>query len=202
MNGIELYTQMRNARNKLFSWSMRASFMSFGPKSTIQMPVVVHGSRRIAIGADVFLGADSWLNVLGEQALLEIGDGTRISGHCVISAVDHVRLGRHVLLGRNVFITDHNHGTTEPNTPIGDQDLQSIALVYIEDNVWLGQHSVILPGVRVGRGAVVGANSVVLDDVPPRSVVVGAPARVVRHLDGAPNSRETAPEQAERPQPD
>ena len=58
-----------------------------------------------------------------------------------------------------------------------------IAPVAIGDGAWLGQNAVVLSGVTVGRGAVVAANAVVLDDVPPRSVAAGVPARIVRELD-------------------
>jgi acetyltransferase-like isoleucine patch superfamily enzyme len=185
MNGISLYQLLCNRRDLLFSRAVAGSFMAFGPNSIIQMPFLVHGERYISIGRDVFIGPSSWLHVNGSQALLEIGDGTRMSGHCVLSATQHVRLGQSVLLGRNVYIADHNHGTAAPDVPIMEQALDSISPVTVEDNAWLGQHSVILPGVTIGRGSVVGANSVVLDDVPPRTLAVGAPARVVRHLDEA-----------------
>jgi acetyltransferase-like isoleucine patch superfamily enzyme len=113
-----------------------------------------------------------------------------MSGMCVLSAVSTVRLGTAVLLGRNVYIADSNHGTADPRIPIRDQGLERIAPVTIEDGAWLGENVVILSGVTVGRGAVIGANSVVLEDVPPRTVAVGAPAKVVRSLhsdsDGTP----------------
>jgi acetyltransferase-like isoleucine patch superfamily enzyme len=67
--------------------------------------------------------------------------------------------------------------------PIIDQGIDRVAPVVIEDGAWLGENVVVCPGVTIGRGAVVGANSVVLHDVPARSVAVGAPARVRRHLD-------------------
>jgi acetyltransferase-like isoleucine patch superfamily enzyme len=99
-----------------------------------------------------------------------------------VSAVEHVRIGRSVLLGRNVYIADHNHGISDPDLPILAQELEGVRPVSIGDGAWLGQHSVILPGVTIGAGAVVGANSVVLHDVPARTVAVGAPALVVREL--------------------
>ena len=186
MNGMDLYQHGRNVRNLLFSRAVAGSFMAFGVRSIIEMPVLVHGARRISIGREVHVGSDSWLYTSGSHALLEIGDGTRMSGHCVLAAVAHVRLGRSVLLGRNVYIGDSSHRTTAPDVPIVDQGLDSIAPVLIEDGAWLGQNSVILPGVTIGEGSVVGANAVVRDDVPPRTVAVGAPARVVRYLDGVP----------------
>jgi acetyltransferase-like isoleucine patch superfamily enzyme len=190
MNFLELYERYRATRNGIFSRLAANSFMALGPGSVIELPVLVHGAARICIGRNVLVGADSWLHTRGDSSLLEIGDGTRISGHCVISAVEHVSIGREVLLGRNVYIADHNHGSTDPELPILAQELEGIQPVAIGDGAWLGQHSVILPGVSIGTGAVVGANSVVLEDVPPRTVAVGAPARVVREL---PRSKSLAP---------
>jgi acetyltransferase-like isoleucine patch superfamily enzyme len=100
----------------------------------------------------------------------------------VLSAVRSVRLGRKVLLARNVYISDHVHGHDDPSRAVLDQDLTGIAAVEIGDGAWLGQNVVVCPGVTIGRGAVVGANSVVRDDVPDFAVAVGAPARVVRRL--------------------
>lgn len=184
MSTIDLYNRFCGFRNALFSRSVARSFLAFGSGSIVEMPVLVHGAERISIGRDVLIGSDSWLHTRGSEALLEVGDGTRISGHCVLSAVEHVRLGRAVLLGRNVYIADHNHGTSAERVPILAQELEQIRPVVIEDGAWLGQNSVILPGVTVGAGAVVGANAVVLEDVPARSVAVGVPARVVRVLKG------------------
>jgi acetyltransferase-like isoleucine patch superfamily enzyme len=185
MNGIYVYQLVRNVRNLLFSRAVAGSFMAFGAKSIIEMPVLVHGAQRVSIGREVLIGSDSWLYTSGSQALLEIGDGTRMSGHCVLSAVQHVRIGRSVLLGRNVYLADHSHGAAAADVPIVAQDLEAISPVVVEDNAWLGQNCVILPGVTIGKGSVVGANAVVRDDVPSRTVAVGAPARVVRHLDEA-----------------
>jgi len=180
---IDLYNRLRGLRNALFSRSVARSFLAFGPESIIEMPILVHGAARISVGRNVLIGSDSWLHTRGAEALLEIGDGTRMSGHCVLSAVEQVRVGRSVLLGRNVYIADHNHGASSGEAPILEQKLEKVLPVHIEDGAWLGQNSVILPGVTIGAGAVVAANSVVLDDVPRRSVVAGAPARIVRMLD-------------------
>ena len=64
--------------------------------------------------------------------------------------------------------------------------------VVLEDNVWVGFDAVVLPGVRLGRGSVVGCKTVVAADVPPYAVVVGSPARVVRHLDADDTEEERA----------
>ncbi|WP_420063936.1 acyltransferase [Microbacterium marmarense] len=74
------------------------------------------------------------------------------------------------------------HGFDDPTIPIRDQALTRIAPVRIRRGAWLGQNVVVMPGVEIGAGAVIGANSVVTSDVPPRTIAVGAPARVIREL--------------------
>jgi acetyltransferase-like isoleucine patch superfamily enzyme len=179
---LRAYQWTRSLRNVLFTRAIAGSFLTFGAESIIELPVTLHGASRVAIGSKVFVGPGSWLFTQGQEALLEIGDGTRMSGMCVLSAVQSVRVGRSVLLGRNVYIADNSHGTSDAAVPIVDQELEKVAPVIIEDHAWLGQNSVILSGVTIGRGAVVGANSVVLNDIPPRTVAVGSPAKVVRQL--------------------
>jgi acetyltransferase-like isoleucine patch superfamily enzyme len=104
----------------------------------------------------------------------------RIAGSCVLSAVAHVRLGRKVLLARNVYISDHIHAYEDTTEAVLDQGVARVEPVDIGDGAWLGQNVVVCPGVSIGRGAVVGANAVVVDDIPDYCLAVGAPARVVR----------------------
>ena len=102
------------------------------------------------------------------------------------SAAVSVRIGRQVLMARNVYVSDHNHAFDDGSRPVLAQGITEPRPVEIGDGAWLGQNVIVNPGVRIGRGAIVGANAVVLDDVPDRAVAVGVPARVVRMLDAAP----------------
>jgi acetyltransferase-like isoleucine patch superfamily enzyme len=111
---------------------------------------------------------------------------------CVLSARRSLRVGRHVLVARNVYIADHMHRFEEIGTPVLEQGITRVEPVEVGDGAWLGENVVVGPGVRIGRGAVVGANAVVLDDVPDYSVSVGVPARVVRTLTPADSAPETA----------
>jgi acetyltransferase-like isoleucine patch superfamily enzyme len=169
---------------KGFSLLVSGAFASYGRHSVLQPPVRLEGERRIAIGDDVFVGGGSWLQVIdgeeGDGVVLSLGDGTSLAGGCVLSAVSSVRLGRQVLLARNVYVADHGHAFEDVGRAVLAQGITGIAPVEICDGAWLGENVVVCAGVRIGRGAVVGANAVVLDDVPDHAVAVGAPARVVR----------------------
>ncbi len=183
MRGADAHRLYRQARDRAFSLAMRSSFESLGPRSRLSLPIQLEGAGRIAIGDHVYLGPGCWLLTHEPGGRLEIGDGTSIAGYCVLSAATSVRIGRKVLFARNVYIADHRHGFEREETPVLEQEIADISPVLIEDGAWLGQNVVILPGVTIGRGAVVGAGSVVRNDVPARCVAVGAPARVVRKLD-------------------
>lgn len=179
---VELYGAWVRARDKAFSVLAGGAFASFGSRSVLQLPIRLNGVSRIAVGAGVFVGAGSWLQVLegeSEDVALELGDGTSIAGSCVLSAATSIRLGRRVLLARNVYIADHRHAFQDHSQAVLDQGITRVAAVMVEDGAWLGQNVVVGPGVRIGRGAVIGANSVVLSDVPDHAVAAGAPARVV-----------------------
>lgn len=181
--GISLYRYRERALGKAFALLCGGSFAEFGSRSVILPPLRVSGERRIALGERVFIGAGSWLQVLGEPddaVAIRIGDGTSIAGSCVLSAAHSIRLGQGVLFARNVYVADHGHAFEDVDRPVLAQGIKGVAPVEIEDGAWLGQNVVVGPGVRIGRGAVIGANSVVLEDVPAYAVAVGAPARVTR----------------------
>ena len=170
-------------RDKAFSVAISGAFDAFGRNTVIQMPARLVGERRISLGSNIFIGAGSWLQALGDGRV-EVGDGTSIAGGCVLSAATSVRLGRKVLIARNVYVSDHIHAYGNPERAVLDQGLTRLQPVVIEDGAWLGENVVVCPGVTIGRGAVIGANAVVREDVPPHAVAVGVPARVVSRFAG------------------
>lgn len=177
------YRLFVRALSKAFSVLSAGAFASFGRRSVLELPLRLVGEERISIGNDVYVGAGSWLQTLegpGHQGELAIGDGTSIAGSCVLSAARSVRLGRKVLLARNVYISDHIHAYADTREAVLDQGLTRLEPVEIRDGAWLGQNVVVCPGVTIGEGAAVGANSVVLEDVPAHSLAVGAPSAVVK----------------------
>ncbi|HUA75230.1 MAG TPA: acyltransferase [Solirubrobacteraceae bacterium] len=181
----ELHRTYQRLHTRVFSALLRPSFASFAPSARVQHPLRLDGERRISIGTNVFIASNCWLatyEVNGHGGELEIGEGTRITGYCVLAAAARVTLGRSVLLARNVYIADHRHAYEDVSLPVSEQGFAGIAPVEICDGAWLGQNVVVAPGVRIGRGAVIGANSFVREDVDDHCVAVGAPARVVRRF--------------------
>lgn len=109
--------------------------------------------------------------------ILEIGDSTSINYGTSIGATGSVRIGRDCLLGPYTMILDNDFHEIEDRNA-----MPAPRPVVLEDNVWLGNRTLILPGVTVGHDSVIGAGSVVIADIPPRCVALGNPARVIKRF--------------------
>lgn len=108
---------------------------------------------------------------------IKIGKGCFIQQCCTFFGRGGITLGQDVLVGPKVNIITINHDPCPEN-----RSATYATPVVIEDKVWIGINVTILPGVRIGYGAIIGANSVVCKDVPPLTVVAGNPARVIKQL--------------------
>jgi acetyltransferase-like isoleucine patch superfamily enzyme len=108
-----------------------------------------------------------------------IGAKSVIGGGTVINSYLDVSIGEGALFADDVHITDFDHRTDRLDLPIKDQGIVT-SPVRIGPDVWLGRGVTVLRGVDIGQGSVIGAHAVVTRDIPPYSVAVGAPARVVR----------------------
>lgn len=109
---------------------------------------------------------------------LQIGDGCSINSGVIFGLTCDLTLGQNVLVGDNVSFRTADHEFSDLTRPIVDQG-ERRARILVEDDVWLGANAVVLRGVRIGKGAIVGANAVVTRDVPPLAIVGGVPARVI-----------------------
>ena len=112
-------------------------------------------------------------------AVLEIGERTLVNFGTSIVALQEVRIGAHCHIGPQCIIMDNSFHEMDPDRRLEEPASQPIS---IEDNVWLGARVIVMPGVTIGRDAVVGAGSVVTRDVPPRAFAAGVPASVIRML--------------------
>ena len=144
----------------------------------------------ISIGNNCSFRSDSTSNLVGvnrkcllnthqEGAIIKIGDYSGFSG-VVISAMERVEIGTHLLCGANVLITDFDFHYVDPNRrqEVGSKS----APVVIENNVWLGINTVVLKGVRIGENSVIAANSLVIKDIPPNVIAGGNPCKVIKEL--------------------
>lgn len=157
---------------------------SFDPSVRIDNP----GGMHIEDGVLVLRGG--WLYCIpGEDGAvggnLRIGANTYIGHYSHITCSRYVRLGPDCLLANYVYISDSLHGYEDINRPPLRQPLK-IGRVEIGEATWIGEHVCIFGDVKIGRHAVIGANSVVTNcEIPDYSVAAGAPARVVRTYDPA-----------------
>ena len=143
-----------------------------GPRCRVGRPA------NVRLGARCWLEADVWLKLTDPAARVEVGDYTFFARNCHVNARGRILIGSHVLLGPGCVIVDHNHGIA-PERRIDEQPCV-VKPIRIGDDVWCGAGAVILPGVAIGTGAVIGAQSVVSRDVPSMAVVAGCPARILR----------------------
>jgi len=139
----------------------------------------------ITIGDDTFVMHGSELHVYNFRDLphsgIWIGCNCFLGEFCLIRGQGGVCVGDHVLLAPRVQMLAVNHLFDDPTRPVIQQGISAQGIV-VADGAWIGAGAILLDGIRVGTGAVVGAGAVVTRDVPPRTLVAGVPARVVREL--------------------
>lgn len=185
-------------------YKARHALASLSPTGYISPSAVIH-HRNLTLGKHVFVGdgvtifarsADESI-VLGDEVFINkdtiieqghggsliIGDRTTIQPRCQFSAYrGTIRIGNEVQIAPNCAFYPYNHGMS-PDQPMKQQPLLSKGGITLEDDVWLGFGVVVLDGVRIGKGAVIGAGSVVNKDIPAGAIAVGVPAKVVKNRD-------------------
>lgn len=160
-----------------------------GVKTRVEWPFVMSGFENIYIGdnfsARKRLQLETFSEILGEKysPLLRIGDNVSINYDVHISAINRVEIGNNVLIASKVYIADHSHGETK----LSDLEIYpskrkivSKGPVVINDNVWIGEGAIVLPGVEIGANSVIGANAVVTKSFPAYSIIAGCPAKVIK----------------------
>ena len=154
------------------------SSCSIGDGTFIPTPVQIRGNDRgrIIVGRNCSLDTLARLFAANDATLL-LEDGVAIGPYNIINAFDDCTIRRNSMLGPYVNINCADHGMAL-GEPMRFQP-GTYAPVVIEEDCWIGSHSVILKGVTVGAGAVVAAGAVVTRDVPSLAIVAGVPARVI-----------------------
>jgi acetyltransferase-like isoleucine patch superfamily enzyme len=189
-------------------WLHHARF-SGGPKKLVvegQLRIIRDRGSTIHMGDNCVLSDRAKLvavkfNNQSPPSQIKIGNRCQLKHHCLISvksglvimgdrcAFGHhseincwqanVEIGSNVRIAAEVYIVTSNHAHDSPDVPIIEQGYEH-QNVRIEDNVWIGRRAIILPGVTIGRSAIIGAAAVVTKDIPSNAIAVGVPARVVK----------------------
>jgi acetyltransferase-like isoleucine patch superfamily enzyme len=137
----------------------------------------------IEIGNRVYIYRDTILET-GHGGYMKIGDDSSIHPRCQLNAyVSPIQIGSGVMIAPNCAFYSYDHGVV-PDQPIRKQPLQSKGAIIIEDEAWIGFGVIVLSGVRIGKGAVVGAGSVITQDVPDYAIAAGVPAKVIKLRNG------------------
>ena len=137
---------------------------------------------RLEIGEGVLLEPGVWITAPGD-ARVRIGAGTFLNMNVMVAAAELVEIGEHCMFANGCFVSDASHRFDDPVKPVPWQGFTTKGPTRIGDNVWCGTHVVITSGVSIGERAVIGANSVVTQDIPSFSVAAGAPARVLKKIE-------------------
>jgi len=159
--------------------------------SAVGEDVEIISPQNLKVGSGVYVGSKTLLHCGGmgwcnNKGGISLGNNVYIGPQCILFGAGEIEIGDNVLISPNVTITSHQHTFASREKPIRGQATQ-FAKVTIEEDVWIGSNAVILPGVVIGRGSVIGAGAVVTRDIPPFSVAVGVPARVIKDRFGGKN---------------
>jgi lipopolysaccharide O-acetyltransferase len=150
----------------------------------VRHPFYIRGREFISFGFGFTTGVNCRIESFNSGKIL-IGNNVQINDNVHIGCAQSIKIGDNVLIASKVFITDHNHGDysgdypSSPLTPPSQRPL-SLKSIVIGNNVWIGEFVSVLPGVEIGEGSIIGANSVVSKSIPPNSICAGVPARVIK----------------------
>ena len=149
------------------------------------VPGAVGVIMRLIVYKLAFRSAGSGLFIMENVSIkfperIKVGNNVGINEFCWLSADGGIRIGDYVRIGPHVDIISFDHNYSDSSRTIKSQG-KSTGKVVLEDDVWIGAGAIITKGVNVGEGAVIGAGSVVTEDVPEYAVVVGSPAQVIKY---------------------
>tara|TARA_B110000902_G_scaffold266473_1_gene354340 strand:- start:3681 stop:4271 length:591 start_codon:yes stop_codon:yes gene_type:complete len=155
----------------------------------IRLPFDVRNKRNIHLGYGTTTGVGCRIEAFPNgknRIVLQFGNNVQMNDYVHITASERVQIGNNVLFASKIYISDCSHGNyagdgndSHPSTIPSERQLFSKP-VLIEDNVWLGEFVTVLPGVTIGTGTIVGANSVVSRSLPAYVIAVGSPAKPIK----------------------
>ena len=163
----------------------------FFPSSRIvRFPIYIRGKKYIDFGKNFTTGRGCRIEVFALEGartppVLQFGANVQINDNVHICAMDSITIGDDVLIASHVYISDNSHGSykedwsSSPDIPPIQREYR-VSGVEIGDRVWIGEGCMIMPGVKIGAGSIIGAHSLVNKDVPPATIAVGNPAKLIK----------------------
>jgi acetyltransferase-like isoleucine patch superfamily enzyme len=137
---------------------------------------------RLEIGSGTLFEPGVWITAPG-AARIRIGSGTFLNLGVMVASMNLVEIGDYCMFANGCFVTDGSHRFDDPHLPVPWQGFTTKGPTRIGDNVWCGANVVVTTGVTIGERCVIGANSVVTEDIPACSIAAGAPARILRTIE-------------------
>lgn len=152
----------------------------FGASSICRKMVEIRSLKASVVRIGRGCRIDNLVRLLStNQSNLTIGEGSRIGLGTIMNGGCNITIGRNVLISGFVYLQTSAHRTSK-SKKIMEQGFDHAPIV-IEDDVWIGAHCIILPGVTLKKGSVIGANSVVKKDTEEFSISAGSPAKLISH---------------------
>lgn len=179
------------AKDYWFTGYLKKAFNYLGEGACISRKSVISNPSRISIGRNVILAYGCRIECIASyngvhyDSSIRIGDNCIIGPNAHITSMKNVNIGDNFLSGEGLLISDNNHGffcLEELDIHPDKRILYSKGGVKIGNNVWCGDKVSILSGVEIGDGSIIGCNAVVTKNIPPYSLAVGNPARVIKRL--------------------
>lgn len=172
---------------KLTCYLIRTKLISHKAR-LIRFPIDLRGRKYIDFGEKLTTGVGCRLEAFSYKGdiTMHFGKNVQLNDYVHITSMNNVTIGDNVLMASKIYISDCVHGiyngdindSSPTISPIDRQYL--VKETIIEKNVWIGESVCVLPGVIIGEGAIIGAMSLVNKDIPPYTIAVGIPARVVK----------------------
>jgi len=164
-------------RRVVYQGMARGQFGTLDPSIQFDGPVYVRGTGRVSMGLNTRIGPHVEF-VTEHEGTIRLGKEVRINRGTTLSSYTRLTIGDYSMVGEFVSIRDANHSIRKGEyIKFQGHDTRPIT---IGTDVWIGRGACVLPGVTIGDGSIIGANSVVTRDIPPFSIAVGTPARVVK----------------------
>lgn len=165
----------------MFRLFFAKNFKQFGEKVFIESPDIIEGEEYISLENNVYIGSMCWLLAYKQDNIdpkLHIAAGSMIGRFSHIVALRSIIIEKNVSIADKVYISDNMHGYSNLNMRIKDEPLEFKGEVVIGEDCWIGENATIL-WANIGKGTIVAAGSVVSGSIPPYSIVMGNPSRII-----------------------